>query len=55
MMKFSLLMLFSLCFSRNIDKDRFVFDKLFTIKKFDFSTKKNNICLRLIGRLNLWN
>ena len=48
-------MLFSLCFSRNIDKDRFISDKFFTIKKFDFSTKKINIGLRLIEHLDLWN
>ena len=54
MMGFFLLMLFSLCISRNIGKDRFTLDKFFTIKKFDFSTKKNNIGLRLIGHLDLW-
>ena len=48
-------MLFSLRFSRNIDKDRFIFDKFFTIKMFDFSTKKINIGLRLIEHLDLWN
>ena len=55
MMEFFLLMLFSLCSSRNINKDRFIFDKFFTIKKFDFSIKKNNIGLGLIGHLDLWN
>ena len=55
MMEFFLLMLFSLFVSRNIDKDRFIFDNFFTIKKFNISTKKNNIGLRLIGHLDLWN
>ena len=55
MMEFFMLMLFSLCFSRNIDKDRFIFDKFFTIKKFNFSTKKTNIGLGLTGHLDLWN
>ena len=35
-----LLMLFSICFSGNIGKDRFILEKIFTIKKFDFLTKK---------------
>ena len=49
-----LLMLFSLCFSRNIGKDRFILDKFFTIKNFDFFTKKSNIGLRLVGHIDLW-
>ena len=49
-----LLMLFSLCFSQNIGKDRFVLDKFFTIKNFDFLTKKSNIGLRLVGHIDLW-
>ena len=49
-----LLMLFSLCFSRNIGKDSFILDKFFTIKNFDFYTKKSNIGLRLVGHIDLW-
>ena len=43
-----LLMLFSLCFSRSIGKDRFLLDKFFTIKNFDFFMEKANIDLRLV-------
>ena len=51
MMEF-LLMLFSLCFSRNIGKDSFILDKFFTIK--NFYTKKSNIGLRLVGHIDWW-
>ena len=46
-----LLMLFSLCFSCNTGKDSFILDKFFTIKSFDFYTKKFNIALRLAGHI----
>ena len=49
-----LLMLFSLCISCNIDKDRFILDKFFTIKNFNFFTKKSNNGLRLVGHIDLW-
>ena len=49
-----LVTLCSLCFCRNIAKDKFIIDKFFTIKKFDFFTKNTNIGLRLIGRVDLW-
>ena len=35
-----LVTLSSLCFCRNIAKDKFMIDRFFTIKKFDFFTKK---------------
>ena len=54
MMGYFLLMLLSLCFSCNIGNSSFIFDKFFTIKKFNFSTKKTNISLRLIGQVDLW-
>ena len=41
--------LYSLCFSGSIVKDKFL-----TLKKLGFSTKKNNIGLRLIRHLDLW-
>ena len=44
----------SLCFCRNIAKDKFIIDKFFNIKKFDYFTKKTNIGLRWIGHLDLW-
>ena len=44
----------SLCFCRNIAKDKFIKDKFFAIRKFDYFTKKNNIGLRLIGHLDWW-
>ena len=49
-----LVTLSSLCFCRNIDKDKFMIDRFFTIKKFDFFTKNTNIGLRLIRHLDLW-
>ena len=49
-----LLMLFSLtCYSRNIGKDRFILEKIFTIKNFEFFTKKLNIGLRLVRHIDL--
>ena len=35
-----LVTLCSLCFCRNIAKDKFIIDKFFTIRKFDFFIKK---------------
>ena len=49
-----LVTLSSLCFCRNIAKDKFMIDRFFTIKKFDFFTKNTNIGLRLIRHLDLW-
>ena len=49
-----LLMLLSLCFSRNIGKNRFILENFFTIRNFDFYTKKSNIGLRLVGHIGLW-
>ena len=49
-----LVTLCSLCFCRNIAKDKFIINKFFTIKKFDFFTKNTNIGLRLIGHADLW-
>ena len=49
-----LLMLFSLWFSRNIDKYRFILDKFFIIKNFGSFTEKANIGLRLVGHTDLW-
>ena len=37
------------------DLDLFIFNKFFITIKFEFSTKKNNIGLRLIAHLDLWN
>ena len=48
-MYFSTGFLYSLCFSGSIVKDKFL-----TLKKLGFSTKKNNIGLRLIRHLDLW-
>ena len=44
----------SLCFCCNIAKDKFTIDKFLTIKKLDPFTKRTNIDLRLIRRLDLW-
>ena len=46
-----LLMFFSLWFSH---KDRFILNKYFTIKIFEFFTKKANIGLRLVRHIDLW-
>ena len=40
--------LYSLCFCRNIVKDKFTIDKFLTLKELDLK-KKNNLGLRLIG------
>ena len=49
-----LVTLCSLCFCRNIAQDKFIIDKFFTIKKFEFFTKNTNTGLRLIGHVDLW-
>ena len=54
-----LVTLCSLCFCYNIAEDKFIIEEFFTIRKFDFFTKKekktkNNIGLRLIEHLDLW-
>ena len=53
-MYFLLGFLYSLCFCRNIVKDKFTIDKFLSLKKLDFFTKKNNIGLILIRHLDLW-
>ena len=45
----------TLCFCHHIAKEEFFIDRFFRFKKFDLSTKKINIGLRLIGHLDLWN